>query len=355
MSMVIPQEASMDTAVRYLVCKYSPRADRIGWLMMASILVEAWDLYGIAFVLVFIREQYHPDPLLLGLAGAATQGGAVIGSLLGGWLTDKVGRRVMFLTTMVLFIIFALLQGFVTSVAWLVVVRLVLGVPLGSDITTGYTYIMECMPKGVREVVGNRWQFMFAIGQVAVLGVVALFIASGIPNEWVWRVTLALGAVPAAIILFLRRELPETAMWLIRRGHFREAKKVTRQLYNDSLDMLPDEDVIVPKPRLTAFLADLRKDPIRWRASLFGYIACFCQGCEFSTFVFYIPVLFVTLGVSSILGTDLVTMALYMVAAVSGWVGPLLTPKIGHRGISSGDLASCSFRGGGGARDLYRP
>jgi MFS family permease len=99
--------------------------------------------------------------------------------------------------------------------------------------------------------------------------------------------------------------------------------------------MLPDEDVVVPRPRLTAFLDDLRKDPIRWRASLFGYIACFCQGCEFSTFGFYIPVLFVSLGVSSILGTDLVTMALYLVAAVSGWVGPLLTPKIGHRGISS--------------------
>jgi hypothetical protein len=85
---------------------------------------------------------------------------------------------------------------------------------------------------------------------------------------------------------------------------------------------------------LTAFLADLRKDPIRWRASHFGYIACFCQGSEFSTFAFYLPVLFVSLGVSSILGTNLVTMGLYVIAAISGWVGPLLTPKIGHRGIS---------------------
>ena len=39
-------------------------------------------------------------------------------------------------------------------------------------------------------------------------------------------------------------------------------------------------------------------------------------------------------GVSSILGTDLVTMALYVIAAISGWVGPLLTPKLGHRGIA---------------------
>jgi MFS family permease len=38
-------------------------------------------------------------------------------------------------------------------------------------------------------------------------------------------------------------------------------------------------------------------------------------------------------GVSSILGTDLVTMALYIIAAIAGWVGPMITPKIGHRGI----------------------
>jgi hypothetical protein len=87
----------MDDAVRHLVAKYSPKGSRIGWLMMASILVEAWDLYSIAFVLIFINQQFHPGPLLLGLAAAATQGGAVIGALVGGWLADKIGRRVMFL------------------------------------------------------------------------------------------------------------------------------------------------------------------------------------------------------------------------------------------------------------------
>jgi len=105
-------------------------------------------------------------------------------------------------------------------------------------------------------------------------------------------------------------------------------------MYGDSLDMLPDQDVEVPKPRPTAFLADIRQDPVRWRATLYGWIACFAQGSEFSTFAFYLPVLFVMVGVSSILGTDLVTMALYVIAAISGWVGPLLTPKLGHRGIA---------------------
>src|ERR1700736_1076185 len=212
------QQAAMEGAVRHLVSKYNPKGNRVGWLMMSSILVEAWDLYSIAFVLVFIRDQFHPDPLLLGLAAAGTQGGALMGALLGGWLSDKIGRRVMFLATMILFIILALAQAFVTSVGWLVVVRFILGVPLGSDISTGYTYIMESMPKGEREVMGNRWQFMFAVGEVLTLAVIALFIVSRLPSEWIWRVTLALGALPAAVILVLRHDLPETAVWLIRRG-----------------------------------------------------------------------------------------------------------------------------------------
>jgi MFS family permease len=240
----------------------------------------------------------------------------------------------MFLATMVLFIVLALAQAFVTSVVALAVIRLFLGVPLGSDIATGYTYIMEMMPKGRREVMGNRWQFMFAVGEVLTLAVIALFLILDLNHELIWRVTLGLGAVPALVILILRHDLPETAVWLVRQGRFREAKEVAARMYDDQLDMLPNHDVKVTKPRPTAFLADVSQDPIRWRATVYGWIACFAQGSEFSTFAFYLPVLFVMVGVSSVLGTTLVTMALYVIAAISGWVGPLLTPKIGHRGIS---------------------
>ncbi len=91
-----PYQAAMDSAVRYLVTNYNPKGERIGWLMMASILVEAWDLYSIAFVLIFIRDIFHPSPAMLGLAAAGTQGGAIVGALAGGWLADALGRRVVF-------------------------------------------------------------------------------------------------------------------------------------------------------------------------------------------------------------------------------------------------------------------
>jgi len=329
----------MDGAARYLITNYNPKGQRIGWLMMASILVEAWDLYSIAFILIFIKEIFHPSAAMLGLAAAGTQGGAVIGALFGGWVADKIGRRIVFLSTMSMFVIFAIAQAFAPSIAWLVVIRLILGIPLGSDISSGYTYIMESLPRGEREVVGNRWQFMFALGQVLALAVIAIFIAAGMPHDVIWRLTLGLGAVPAAIIFYLRHDLPETAVWLIRHGRFREAKRVTESMYGDRLDMLPDEDVQTQRPTPAAFLAHIRKDPIRWRATLFGWIACFAQSMEFSTFAFYIPVLFVMVGVSGVLGTSLVTLVLYIIAAISGWVGPLITPRTGQRGLSIAGFA----------------
>ena len=323
----------MNEAVRRLANTHAPKGNFIGVLMLASLFVEAWDFYAISYVLIFLRNQFHPSPLLLGLAAAGVQGGAVIGALLGGWLTDKFGRRVMFMISIIMFIVLALGQAFATSMEALVAIRFLLGIPLGADVTTGYTYIMEYMPTGRREVMGNRWQVMFAAGLVVCALVVALLLSLGMSHALLWRVVLGLGAVPAVIILVLRSELPETAIWLIRQGRFREAKAVSLRMYNDNLDMLPNTDIKLRKPPVTEFLADLRKDPIRWRATLYAWISFLCCGGEFSTFGFYIPVIFMMVGVSSLVGTSLTTGLIWFVAGVAAWVGPAVTPRLGHRGI----------------------
>src|SRR3974377_2066252 len=108
----LPQRAAMDSAVRYLIQNVMPKGNKVGCVMMAPILVEAWDLYSIAFVLIFIRDQFNPDPFVLGLAAAGTQGGALIGALIGGWLSDKIGRRGVVLGTMSMFVVLGVAAGF---------------------------------------------------------------------------------------------------------------------------------------------------------------------------------------------------------------------------------------------------
>ena len=323
-----------DRATAYLLERHSPSGRRIGWMMIASIFIEAWDLYTISFLLIFLTAQFHPSALLLGLASAGTQAGAIVGALAGGWLMDRLGRRFMFLGTMVMFIVFALAQAFAPNMETLAIVRLLLGIPLGADIAVGYTYIMESLPVGQREAMGNRWQAMFAIGEVAaILAVSAMFVA-GVAPDLLWRLALGLGAVPAIVLLMLRVGVPETAIWLIQKGRFREAKGVARSMYGEDLDMLPDTDVPMPTGGLIDFFRDIWSDPVKRRATLFGWIASWAEALEFSTFGFYLPVLFVLLGVSGILATNMLTLAIYCVAIVSGLIGPQLVQRIGQRRLS---------------------
>lgn len=216
----------------------------------------------------------------------------------------------------------------------LVVVRFLLGFPLGSDVSSGYAYIMEAMPKGKREVMGNRWQAMFGLGEIASIVVVTVLYLSGMDHSLLWRIALGLGALPALFLLIARLDIPETASWLIQHGRFRRAKQVSQEMFGDPLEMLPDEDVAIDRPRTRDFLASIWSDRTRRRASIFSWISNAAQGAEFSAFAFYLPVILVLTGVSGIGATNFLTGAIYIVATISGFVAPMVTPRLGHRGIA---------------------
>lgn len=325
-----------------------------GWMMIATILIEAWDLYAIAFVLIFIKTDLNPTPAETGLAMAAVQGGALIGAFLGGVIADHFGRKKVFIGTMILFIILAVAQAFVQNIWELVVIRFLLGIPLGSDISNGYAYIMESMSRGKREEMGSRWQFMFGVGEVVSILVVTFLYVIGVDHAVLWRLALGLGAVPALFLLIGRLNLPETPLSLLQRGKFTQAKKVSKQLFDDPLDVLPDRDVSLPKPRVHDFLRVIWADPIKRRATIFAWISNACQGAEFTAWGFYLPVILVLSGVGvsqggSMTGTNIVTALIFCLATVSGYVAPLMLPRIGHRGVAMWGfgLAFCGLILGG--------
>jgi MFS family permease len=328
------QTLSDKAAAHVLSMEGTQSGTRTGWLMITTILIEAWDLYSISFLLVFIKNEFQPNAALLGLASASVQLGALIGAIIGGWAADRLGRRTVFLTTMALFVVLATAQAFAHNMWELVIIRFLLGVPLGSDIASGYTYIMESMPRGKREIMGNRWQGMFGLGEVACIIVVTIMYLSGMDHGLLWRIGLGLGAVPALILFIMRLDIPDTALSLIQAGKFKQAKKVADEMFNDPLDMLPDEDYRIQRPRTRDFLVDIWKDPIRRRASIYAWISNAAQGIEFSAFGFYLPIILLLSGVSGLVGTNFFVAAIYIIATISGFVAPVITPRLGHRGIS---------------------
>jgi len=336
-----------------------------GWLMISTILIEAWDLYAISFVLLFIKQEWSTGfgfPAypwwLWGLVTASTQLGAIFGAWLGGYIADQVGRKKMFITTMILFIVLALIQGFSMNIWYLMIVRFLIGLPLGADIANGYAYIMESMSKGKRELMGVRWQFMFGLGEVIVISIVVIMYAAGMyaHPDTLWRIALALGCVPALVVLFARLKLPETPLSLVQRGRFHEAKLSSKELFDDSLDILPDEDVKIERVKTGDMLKVIWSDPTKRRASAYGWISNFCQGWEFSGFGLYLPVILATfLSASgagflkdengkvtvetwvqystSITQVNLITAGAYVVATISGFLAPWALKKLNHNGV----------------------
>src|SRR5260370_32193934 len=113
-----------------------------------------------------------------------------------------------------------------------------------------------------------RWLGMFVCGEVVVVIVVTIMFLRGMDLGFLWRIGLSLGAVPALILFLMRLDIPDTALSLIQAGKFKQAKKVDKEMFNDPLDMLPDEDFQIKRPRTRDFLADIRKDKTRLLSSL---------------------------------------------------------------------------------------
>ena len=112
------------------------------------------------------------------------------------------------------------------------------------------------------------------------------------------------------------------------------ATKVARSTIGRGIkDLHEPATLTVIQPSATEFLRDIARDPIRRRATYYSWLATFCQSSEFSTFGFYIPVLFVILGVSSLVGTNVILLFVWLFGTLAAWVAPLMIPRVGHKGI----------------------
>ncbi|MEN1769546.1 hypothetical protein, partial [Pseudomonas aeruginosa] len=87
-------------------------------------------------------------------------------------------------------------------------------------------------------------------------------------------------------------------------------------------------------PTLKETLHDLFRRPFTRRTTLFGWFSCAVQSFENYAFSFYLPLILVTIGISGQIQNNLALLVVNCIAALSAFVGPLLLPKLGHKGLS---------------------
>ncbi len=225
----------MDNEVTSFVYKN----DNINGILMvfiasASIFLDVWDLTAFSFVITFFKDEFLPSGLILGISVSAANIGAIAGAIIGGYLTDKLGRKKLLIYNMLIFTVFSILIAASANLYEFIIFRLIMGFSIGSDVATGFSYIYEYISKKQRNRYYSLWAYSFSL--VALMAIFSVFLLKlYINNNSIWRYIFVIGGIFAAVILLLRTRLMETPIWLYNNGNYHETENVIRKVYGESL------------------------------------------------------------------------------------------------------------------------
>jgi MFS family permease len=213
------------------------RLDRLPWSAFHSLVVVAlgitWILDGLEVTLAgsvgaALRDSaaMHLDSARVGATATAYLLGNITGALGFGWLTDRLGRRHLFMITLGVYLVGA--TG--TALSWdfwsYAAFRCVTGAGIGGEATAINSAIQELIPARYRGRTDIAINGSFWVG--AALGAAATLVVlhpGRLPPDLGWRTAFGVGAVLGLVILPLRRYIPESPRWLMVHGRLDEAHR----------------------------------------------------------------------------------------------------------------------------------
>jgi len=182
-------------------------------------------LFGFDTVVISGAEQtiqslWSLSPGMHGVAMAAALYGTVVGSLVGGWPTDRVGRRATLLWIGLLYLVSALGCAFAAGVGTFIAARFVGGLGIGISTVAAPLYISEIAPPSHRGRLAGMFQFNIVFGILVAFASNAMLAGIG-ENAWRWM--LGVAAIPSIVYTVGCFWIPESPRWLLARKGDREA------------------------------------------------------------------------------------------------------------------------------------
>ena len=167
----------------------------------------------------------------IGFAGAAYVAGACLGALFFGQLTDRFGRKKLFLVTLGVYTVATVLTAFSPNPTWYFAARFFTGTGIGGEYAAINSAIDELIPAAYRGRVDVAINGSFWLGAAGgSLLTIPLLDPSVVDADVGWRLAFGLGAILAVGILVVRRHVPESPRWLFIHGREEEAESIVRDI-----------------------------------------------------------------------------------------------------------------------------
>ena len=249
------------------------RLDRLPWArwhwMVLLGLGTVWILDGLEVTIVgAIGARLQEGGTLgltasqLGQAGTAYVLGACCGALFFGYLTDRLGRKRLFLVTLLVYLLATVGTAFAGSFAWFALFRFLTGFGIGGEYAAINSAIDELIPARVRGWVDLAVNGSFWLGAAFGAGLTGILLDTSIfRTDLGWRLGFGLGALLAIGIMLVRRYLPESPRWLMVHDKPDEAERLVSQIEETVKEQTgrrdlpePDQEIEIHPRESTGFI-----------------------------------------------------------------------------------------------------
>ncbi|KAK0583075.1 hypothetical protein LWI29_033054 [Acer saccharum] len=190
---------------------------------MTSILL-GYDIGVMSGAAIFIKEDLKISDVQVEILVGILNIYSLVGSAAAGRTSDWIGRRYTIVLAAAIFFAGALLMGFSTNYAFLMVGRFVAGIGVGYALMIAPVYTAEVSPASIRGFL-TSFPEVFINGGI-LLGYVSNFALSKLSLRLGWRMMLGIGAIPSVFLGLVILFMPESPRWLVMQGRLGDAKKV---------------------------------------------------------------------------------------------------------------------------------
>lgn len=170
-----------------------------GWMF------DAMDVGILSFVIAAIALDWNLTPSEMGWIGSVNSIGMAVGAFGFGMLADRIGRKQVFMITLILFSVASGLSALTTTFAAFLCLRFLVGAGLGGELPVASTLVSESVEAHERGKVVVLLESFWAVGWI-----LAALIAYFIIPDFGWRIALIITALPAFYAIYLRRKLPDS-------------------------------------------------------------------------------------------------------------------------------------------------
>ena len=263
--------ATGSTAGNEIETKVPARLDRLPWAKWHWIVIiglgTVWILDGLEVTIIgSIGDRLTEagsgialDASQIGSAAAFYVAGACVGALFFGQLTDRFGRKKLFLVTLGLYIVATVATGFSWTAWYFFACRFLTGMGIGGEYAAINSAIDELIPARLRGRVNLIINGSYWVGaSVGALLTVPLLNTSIFAMDFGWRLAFLIGAVLGVGILIVRSSVPESPRWLFIHGRNDEAEQIVGEIEDEvreetgkELEEVPDDAKLTIHQRAT--------------------------------------------------------------------------------------------------------